>query len=161
MPETNRLFDAIRRIIRSEFPSYAYHGIYEYAVQSASSMKVDATPVDTSLGLPFISNIPIKSSIMGETVTPTVGNVVLVAFVNGSPSRPVVIGCEATNQAVSSKASLTMTLDAPAMQVGPGAVTVQVAGVGPPAARIGDHILVLGIFDGVIVTGSTKVTVGG
>lgn len=161
MAESNRLLAAIRSIIRSEFPSYTYHGIYEYAVQSASSMSVKAAPVDTTLGLPFTAEIPLKSSILGEVVTPTVGNVVLVAFVNGSPARPVIVGCEAKNMLVDISASVMAKVDAPAVQVGPGALTVQVGGPGPPAARMTDHVLVLGIFDGVIVTGSTKVVVGG
>lgn len=148
MPEDdkylNRLIAAIRRIIRSEFPNYTYIGIYEYSIQSASEMKVDAVPTDTTLSLPTINNLPLKSSILGEEVTPTPGKLCHVMFLNGSPSRPIVVSCESNNAIVKINAT----------------AQVKIAGGVLPAARATDPILAAGIFAGTIVSGSSKTVIG-
>ncbi len=131
--DIDRFISSIRRIIRSEFPDYKYAGVYEYAIQSAESMKIDADPTDTTIGLPSIKNIELKPSIIGEEVTPTVGKTCLVMFVNRQPSRPVVISCEG---------------DATLIRIG-GPVAL-------PAARVGDTV---GGFLA-ITSGSLKTRIG-
>lgn len=152
--QLDRLMANIRRIVRSEFPNYTYQGIYEYSIQSVSDSLVDADPVDTSIGLPSIAKMPMRSSILGETVTPTVGKLCLVMFVNGVPSRPMVFSCAAKNEEIDVDATS-------AAHFGDSASAITVGGSGPPCARLGDTLLAGGMFAGTITSGSSKVTVGG
>ena len=145
MVDINRIIDSFRRIIRSEFHDYEFKGVYEYAIQSISGNKINADPTDTTLNLPSISNIELRSGILGETVKPTVGKLVLVVFVNSQKTRPVVVSCEGNNEQVEIDATSSIKL----------------AGGGPPAARMGDAILAAGIFAGTITSGSTKTQIGG
>jgi len=139
----DRLLELIRKLIRSEFPNYSYMGVYEYAIQSAQKMVVDADPTDTTIGLPSIMKLPLKSSILGEEVEPIVGKLIYIMFANGRRTKPIVISCEPSNK--------TIEFDA---------LSIKIGGTGPPAARLGDTILAAGIFAGAITSGSTKTTVG-
>jgi hypothetical protein len=137
MSSLDRIIDAIRKIIRSEFANYSYIGIYEYSIQSVSGSgdsdtTIDAEPVDTTLTLPPINNLALKPSITGATAKPVAGKLCYIMFVNGKPSKPICISCE-----------------------GP-ADKVQI-GTGPAVARVGDSV-VAGPWAGNITTGSTKVT---
>lgn len=141
--QTNRLIAAVRAIIRAEFPNYTYNGIYEYAIQSVSGNLVAADPTDTTLGLTHIGGIELRPSLLGETVTPVPGDLILVGFINGIPTRPFAISLVGTN----TKASF----DAVQIEVGRPALL--------PAARVTDPVLVAGWMAGNIVQGSTKVKV--
>jgi len=152
--QLDRLMANIRRIVRSEFPNYTYQGIYEYSIQSVSDSLVDADPVDTSIGLPSIAKMPMRSSVLGEAVKPTVGNLCLVMFVNGVPSRPIVISCSGPNEEIEINATSTASIAS-------SASIVTIGGSGPPCARLGDTLLAGGMFAGTITSGSSKVTVGG
>ena len=117
----DRLTAALRLIVRAEFPQLTYFGLYEYSVQVASTKSVDCSPTDTTIGLKAITNVPLRASILGETVLPKVGARCLVQFVNGDPCRPVVVSCDPTPQ--------TATVDATGtVNVGPSAESVSLAG---------------------------------
>jgi hypothetical protein len=121
MPSLDRISQVIRRIIRSEFPDYVYRGIYEYAIQSVDGTTISADPVDTTLTLPHIAGLVLRSSILGETIVPTIGNRCLVMFVDGKPSRPVIVGCDPNNVEVAFDASSSITIGAtcPSIDLGP------------------------------------------
>jgi len=89
-----------------------------------------------------------------KMVKPRVGNLCLVMFVNGVPSRPIVFSC--TGPAAEIQVDATSTA---AFASSASAVTV--GGSGPPCARLGDTLLAGGMFAGTITSGSSKVTVGG
>lgn len=143
----DRLYDAIRKIIKSELPDFP--GVYEYAIQSVNSDgSVDIDPTDTTIGLPSHKKIKLE-----ESVKPTVGNTCYLVFVNGKSSRPLILSCTPTNEEVD--------LDATALlKLGKSAPVVQIAGGGQPVARMGDAILAAGIFAGTITTGSTRSSSG-
>ena len=133
--EADRLLTAIRSIIRAELPQYTYLGLYEYAVQATDGTTIDCDPTDTTIPLPSLARVPLRSSIQGERAKPTVGSRCLIAFVNADPTRPICVSAD------------------------PVAQTVQIAGGSLAAARVTDAVVV-GAFGGTITTGSTKVTVG-
>lgn len=135
MTALDRLIDAVRKIIRAEVPALTFAGLYSYTVQSASGATVEASPTDTTLGLPPISGLTLSPSILGELVTGAqVGAVAYVQFVNGDPTRPVVVSL--------SLPSTTATIDATALALGPGASLVQLAGGTAPVARQGDAVTI-------------------
>jgi hypothetical protein len=90
----DRLLASIRAIIRAEFSNYRFNGIYEYSIDSTDGTTVDASPVDTSIGLPHIAKVVLASDNIGSTSVPTVGKLCRVMFLNGSPTRPICVGCD-------------------------------------------------------------------
>ena len=113
----DRLMQAFRELVRAELPQLSYLGVWEYAVQVTDGVTVDATPVDTTVvPLPGIVGCPLRPGILGEQATPTVGSLCLVSFVNGDPTRPIVVGGDPNVPAASGK----------------------LVGGGPAAARVGD-----------------------
>ncbi len=153
MSAIDRLIDSLLRIVRSEFSNYSYTGIYEYSIQKVDGNFIDAEPTDTTLTLPSISKIKLRSSILGEEVKPTVGNLCLVMFVNKSPSRPIAISCDPPNEEIDVDATISTKL-------GKSSPSVQIAGGGQPAARMGDTILAAGVFVGTVTSGSVKTQIG-
>jgi hypothetical protein len=99
----DRIIAALRALIKTELPSYTFNGVYEYAVQaSADGVTVDASPassgpdipgVDTpKLPLPTITKLRLRSGLAGCSSTPKVGSILAVSFLNGDPSKPIVLG---------------------------------------------------------------------
>jgi len=140
----DRLTRALRAIIRDEFPNIRFYGVYEYAIQSVSDGLVDASPVDTTLGLPAISKMKMRPGLLGETVKPTAGKLCRVVFINGDRTRPEVDSCEGNNEESAFDATTSIN-------IGDGALG---------CARMNDPILAAGMFAGTITMGSTKVKVG-
>ncbi len=136
---SDRTMRALREIIRAEIPQLTFFGLWEYVVQSATTSTVDAIPVDSSgaFPLPEIVAAPLLPSVLGENVTFTVGSTCVIAFLNGDPSRPVVIGGD--------------------YETGP--VLTKIAHGTLASARQTDAVTA-GPFAGVITGGSTKVLVG-
>lgn len=110
-------------------------GVYEFEVVSGDSAACDLVPTDPSVGLPEMVEVPSWVSPQGELVTYAPGTRVLLAFVNGSPSRPVVVSSDASAPAleVALRASTTFKITAPS-------VTIEASGsciVNSPAVSLG------------------------
>lgn len=136
---SDRLGAAFRALLRSEDPQRSYYGLYEYAVQATDGKTVDAAPTDTTQPLPPITKVPILCGLPGTTCTPTNGSRLVIGFLNGDPSRPVVMGIfDSSNDAVTPLIAIAGPLPTQA------------------AARVGDAA---GPF--LITTGSKKVGIGG
>ncbi len=96
----DRMREALASIIRREVAELEFFGVYEYAVQatdgnaSMPSKTVDANPTATAtsggrrLNLPNVTKVPIM---LPYGVTPPVGALCSVTFLNGDPARPVVM----------------------------------------------------------------------
>lgn len=89
----DRLFSAFRSIIRAELPTLTYLAPCEYRVtatdgtSSSPASTVDCEPTDPKLALPALSKVPVR---LPYGVTPPVGALCTVQFLNGDPSRPTV-----------------------------------------------------------------------
>jgi len=90
--DKDRLLSAFRALVRAEFPTLTYAGVFSYAVQSSNGTTVDASPTDSSIPLPDLVGIEIRTGIPGAAVTPSTGTLLAVGFLNSNPALPVVLG---------------------------------------------------------------------
>lgn len=133
----DRFLSAIRSMIRAELPNLAYLGTWEYSVVGVNADgTVNATIVDPKAPFPSLNNIPVRSGPDGSTATPSMGRTCDVRFVNGDPSRPIIVG----NQSVVKIATIDAT---DTVNVGPSVSNaVVLAGGDAPVARDGDAVAV-------------------
>ena len=117
-PVDDRALHAFRELVRAVLPQLALLGVWEYRVEVGGSSSVTCSPVDPSLGLPGGVVAQIWPSVLGEQVAMVPGQRVLIAFVNGDPSRAVVLAGDPSSRPA------TATL------LGPGSA----------AARVGDAV---------------------
>lgn len=146
MTPTDRFKAAILTIIREALPNLRFLGRYEYVVRSSTNTTVSAEPVDLTIGLPAIVDAPMCSSVIGGKGTLPPGALVRVMFVNGSPTRPEVVGLDPAAEPI------LVEIDGVLVKVNGGVLGV---------ARQTDPILAGGIFAGNIVGGSVTVKAGG
>lgn len=89
----DRLWTAFRALVRESLPALTYLGPYEYRVTatdgtgSSPANTVDCSPTDAALKLPSLAGVPLR---LPYGVTPPVGALCTVQFMNGDPSRPMV-----------------------------------------------------------------------
>jgi len=121
-----------------------YLGVYEYKVATPTAggrCDAIATRGARDAGLPpQITRLVMRPGILGASAVWNAGSSVLVAFVNGDPSRPYVVGGDPDT------VPLTSTINASA------GVTIG-SGLTMPIARVGDTVQA-GPFSGVITSGS-------
>lgn len=87
---TERLRADFSALVQSELDLLNFSGVWEYEIVAASEQLVDVVPTDPRM--PTIRRCSLMPGIIGELVTPTVGSMCRVAFVNQNPARPEVIG---------------------------------------------------------------------
>jgi hypothetical protein len=130
----DRLLTGIRAILRAEMPTLTFLGLYEYTVTASTPTTVDCQPTDPTIPIPVLNGIPIGSLSDGGVGQPTTGNRCLIEFVNGDPTRPVVLFNDPQVR--------TATIDATqTIYIGPSASNPVLIGPGASlkAARVGDQ----------------------
>lgn len=93
----DRLWRAFRDLVRAELAEVRYLGIYEYVITASSSGYIDARPADPGLHLPALSRVPLLPSVLAVAATGTVGSTCAIAFLDGSPGRPVCVSLSAVD----------------------------------------------------------------
>lgn len=86
----SRLLDTVRSIVRETFPRYDYLGPRKYRVVRMSVDRVELQIVNRALGLPDILPISQWPGMAGAWAKLTPGAEVLVQFIDGDPSQPIV-----------------------------------------------------------------------
>ena len=92
---TDRLLGALRAIIDSRVAGLRFYGRYEYRISNPSATTIDASPVDSTRGLPDLQNVPIVSDSIA-TYVPPVGGLCRIQFVNGTQTRPECVWTQGT-----------------------------------------------------------------
>ncbi len=141
----DRLLGAWRQLVRAEDPDESYRGVWEYSVASTTGGTFDGHPTASAVPLPPAVRWPLRGGIPGMTSSPTAGSTLLVAFVNGDPARPIVLGYDTSVPDV-------LGLDAADMRLGAGLGRV---------LREGDTLSLTGVQSGGGATGViAAVTIG-
>ncbi len=129
----DRFMNPIRRIIRDEVAQLTYLGTWEYAVNSVNDDgTVNVTATSPSCPLPSLNNVAQASGTEGGTSTPGVGKMCNVRFINGDPTRYVVVGNQSLVKVATIDASETVAIGASVSNA------VVLAGGDAPVARMGD-----------------------
>jgi len=93
----DRTMRGFRELVRSQFPFMTYSTFWSYTVVNPTATTIDAVTSDARVPLPELTSVPLLPSVLGENATFASGAACIVTFVNGDPSRPVVVGGDYSN----------------------------------------------------------------
>jgi hypothetical protein len=145
-----RRSNAIEKAVRRMLPELRYSGVYEYRIVVQGGERLSLQPVRSSIGLPDIRRAKVRMGTPGIRADHRLGSIVLLAFVNADPTKPVVVGFDDPE----SPGFLPTRLEIDAnVEVGLG------DGIRLGVARMTDAVQA-GPFAGAIVGGSMKVRAG-
>ena len=88
---SSRTGTAFARIVLALTAELRYSGLHSYRVVSQNGERLDLQVERASSGLPNLQRVRVRYGVPGATVEHTLGALVLVAFVDGDPARPVVV----------------------------------------------------------------------
>lgn len=91
--DSSRLPEALRRIVESITAGHRYFAPWEYRVVLRTGERYDLQAVRASSGMPDLRNVRVRPA-AGCRTRPQLGSLVLVSFVDGDPSRPVVTSAD-------------------------------------------------------------------
>lgn len=111
----SRRLAAYAAIFRALFPRVPYLGKYEFRVVAQSGMTLALQPVRASTGLHDLDGVPMRPGMAGLSAEVTPGSLVLVEFIEGDPSRPVVTGFD--DPASPGWRPPKLTLSSPAIEI--------------------------------------------
>jgi hypothetical protein len=153
------LLGALRQLVREADPRRTFLGLYRYRVYKMSGDRVELQIVNRSTGLPDVLPISIMPGVAGASFDLTSGCVVLVQFVEGDPSLPVVT--HLAKKGDSGFLPVMLALDATdTLSLGATAQKVNAGNAEAYALRTGDAVK-LTATGSVVVGGSGSVTVTG
>jgi len=138
-PRISRRLAAYADLFDALDPHRRFRATYEYRVVTQSSDRLDLQTVRRATGMPDLLDVPVRPGMAGLRADVALGSLVLVAYVDGDPSRPCVIGHAAPDD----PGWIPLFLELG----GPGALGV---------ARVTDPVQA-GPFAGVITSGSLRV----
>jgi hypothetical protein len=137
-----RIVDGLLTLLDESRPRAAFFGLYEYRTL-ASGSTVDLEPTDTAIGLPALAGRSVQPTAMGERVTLRDGQIVIVAFINGDPSRARIVFGDSGNTAQAIQIDAGDVTDTDAVKLGNGLLRVlrdgdlvSFAGFGPSAITL-------------------------
>lgn len=127
----SRELDALRRLLEQLDPDRDFRGVTEFRVVSQNGNRLNLQPVRVSTGMPQIRNVHVRPGIAGGKSDVASGERVLVTFIEGDRSRPVVIGHEEADGAGFTPSNTTVKVSSK-LDLGDSD--------GPPVARRGDTV---------------------
>jgi hypothetical protein len=92
--QLSRTLLAFSRMLEALDPRRKYRAVYEFRVTSQSGERFNLQPVRASSGMPTLSRVPTRGH-PGIKATVAPAERVLIAFVDGDPSRPSIIAHDA------------------------------------------------------------------
>lgn len=163
-----RRLDSLRSVIEQMFPDWKYHGLTEYRVVTLEGARVNLQPVRVSTGMPDLRRVKTRPGLPGAKADLKLGSVVLVGFVDSSPSRPVILAFEDSEGDGWKPPKVELDADAIVLAAGSAyaarvgdAVTItsaQILAAGMVAG--GNPVTISTPLAGSITGGSSKVKVG-
>ena len=95
----DRMWQAVRQLVRGELDELRFLGAYTYVVRGSALGTVDAEPATTTLGLPSLLRVPMLSGVTGDTAIATSGQECVIVFLDGDPTRPRVLSIAGVEEA--------------------------------------------------------------
>lgn len=95
---TSRRALAYARIQAAVDPGARFRGVHEYRVVTQSGERLNLQPVRSRALLPDLARVPVRAGVPGVKATHAPGSQVLVAFLDGDPTRPAVVGFDDPEQ---------------------------------------------------------------
>lgn len=106
--------------------------VWSYRVDSATETSFTGRAVSPDCPFDDVVEIPLTPGIAGAGVKPAVASIALVAFLDGDPAKPRVVGWDQT-------VPVSVTIDADTqLRLGPSADAVEIAGGGSALHRVND-----------------------
>lgn len=91
----SRRLQALARIFDALDPARRFRASHEYRVVTQSGERLNLQPVRVADGMPDLARVPVRPGTAGHKATVTPGELVVVQFLGGDPSRPVVTNHDA------------------------------------------------------------------
>jgi hypothetical protein len=91
LASTSRRVAAMRRLVLQLMPDVRFRGVFEYRIATQEGDRLNLQAVRASQGLPDLSRVRVRPGVPGARADHVLGSLVLVAFVDAEPTRPVVI----------------------------------------------------------------------
>lgn len=95
----NRLLRALRGLVREMLPKQTFLGPVRYRVVQMNAGRVDLQVVEPKTGLPDLQLVKMVPGVAGVATELALGGVVLVQFIEGQPSMPVITHYAPTDDA--------------------------------------------------------------
>jgi hypothetical protein len=93
-----RRLEAQARILDALDPARRWRALYEYRVVSQTAERLNLQPVRSRSELPDLARVPVRMGVPGVRAQHALGSQVIVAFLDGDPSRPAVVGFDSPGQ---------------------------------------------------------------
>src|SRR6185437_9736782 len=90
----SRRISALRALVDQLDPDRAFRGTWEYRIVTQDGVRLNLQPVRASSGMPDLARVMVRPGVPGFSAQHMLGARVLVTFVDGDPSRPVVVSFE-------------------------------------------------------------------
>jgi hypothetical protein len=168
---SSRLASALDRIVQALTADRRLAGSWEYRVLQQQGERLDLQPVRTSAGLPYLTRVRARLA-PGLRVEHRPGSLVLVTFVDGSPSRPAVTGGDDPDSPGWLPQAIYLEAEGPIDVAADGDASVDATGIttiGESSAEVlagaglgrvlreGDTLTLTGVEPGTSATGVTAV----
>ena len=154
----DRVLGPIQQLVQKELQPARFFGRYAYTISNPTSTTIDCSPVDTTLGLPDLQNVPLTSDSISQ-YTPPSGGACHIQFVDGQPTKPVCVWTdEAPTMAQILEGAIPVALQGNTVVVlWPSSIPI--AGtLTPPGSAFTGTLQITSPGIGQIQTGSSKVS---
>jgi len=88
---SSRLGSSLARLVAMLTSDLRFRGLWSYRVIAQSGESLDLQPERGSSGMPILQRVRPRYGVPGASAEHTLGSMVLVAFVDGDPAKPVVV----------------------------------------------------------------------
>ncbi len=88
--QLDRRLAAFKAIFDALYPTLKYRGSWEFRVVTQNGERLNLQPARVASGMPDLSNVPVRPGVAGWRSDVALGELVLVAFADGDPTRPQV-----------------------------------------------------------------------